>query len=251
MTNLKILEYFLNPLAEGYTLEKTIVLALIAIASTYLIYKALQKLKIRVDSKLAISVTPFVLFGSALRVLNDMGLLTSILFVTPNIYLLVFSIFFSVLLASKLLLKQQYYKLCFLIGFLLFSTTISLVELKNFRAIAIDFIIFLPFLLFFKKISWKAENKLVALLQIFDGTTSYSAINFFGYEEQHFLPSLLIAYFAPQAFILLKILAVIFALLYLDKHVKNKNERNYIKLLIGVLALATSTRDLLRVAALA
>ncbi len=246
----KVISYFLDPFAEGYTLEKTITLGLIALAFIYVIYELLKKMKIKVDRRFAIALFPYIVFGSALRVWQDAGIVNSILFTTPNIYLLVFFVFFTTLVFSWYLMREKYYKITSLFGIVLASIALANIEIVNYVMPILDFAVFLPIALILYKIRWSKENKIVAGAQIFDGTTTYLAIKFFGYSEQHFVPSVLISLVAPEIFPLIKIIAVLILLYYLDRFVENKDERNYTKALIATLALATSIRDLLRVSAL-
>ncbi|MEM5855484.1 MAG: DUF63 family protein, partial [Candidatus Aenigmatarchaeota archaeon] len=92
----------------------------------------------------------------------------------------------------------------------------------------------------------KKENKAVFLTQIFDATVSFVGVNFFGYEEMHVLPNILIQNFGPISFIFFKALIVFLILFILDKIKGDEESKNFVKLLIAVLGASTGTRDALR-----
>jgi uncharacterized membrane protein len=77
---IKILNYFLNPYEEGYTIEKTLVFALLFVVLAFVIYKVLKKLKIKVDRRSIIATLPFIFLGSSLKVIVDNGIIKK-----PNI----------------------------------------------------------------------------------------------------------------------------------------------------------------------
>jgi uncharacterized membrane protein len=93
-------------------------------------------------------------------------------------------------------------------------------------------------------VKWSKENKIVTGLQMFDATTTFVALNYFSYWEEHVLPRFIINLSGtPFSFIILKIIAVVLILLGIDKYSKDKEFNNYIKLIIGILGAATGLRD--------
>ena len=247
-------EYFCG--VNGYNAWNYTAFGLTLLLFVYLIFKLLKKLKIKIDEKLALSISPFILFGSSVRVLKDAGILTSCAFQTPGIYFITFSIAFSIILISNFLQKRygiKYYKLTFLSGLFLASPFLGLLKYKNFIGIGYVLLYFLPWLIILKIIPWLLENKIVLSLHLFDATTTYISIHFSGilwnieYIEQHPIPT----YFmnltgTPFSFVLLKFFIVSLTLLFIDRYSKEKDFNNYLKLLIGILGAATGTRDFLR-----
>jgi len=84
---------------------------------------------------------------------------------------------------------------------------------------------------------------------MFDASNTFVAVNFFNYFEQHVLPGFFISNFSPFSFVVLKAVVVISVLLLLDKYSDDREFNNYLKLIIGILGAATSTRDFIRIAA--
>jgi uncharacterized membrane protein len=241
------LKFLAKPAIEtGYTWDKTLIYGIILIVAVFLIFKMLKKLKVKIDGKFSLSIFTFVLFGGVLRVLRDLGILTSFLFATPYIYLLVASITILTLLISLLLERKfgiSYHKLIFLTGFILFS--IAVAEISKFDFIRAVYVLtfFFPFLIFISLIKWSKANKAVTLIQTLDGITTFVSINFFGYGEQHILPSFIIQTFGTFTFPLIKIIAIVLALILIDKFFEDREMKNFVKLCIAILAGGTSTRD--------
>lgn len=247
----KLVEYFLQPKASGYDVPKTLTYALVLVVAVYGLYLLLKKLGVKSDFRLALAVSPYVVLGSAVRVLEDAGTLPdSFLFVTPMIYVLIFGVTFIVLLASLLAERKfgmPYYKPAFLTGVLILPFALGLLPAANLQAAVPVMLFFAPWLLVFKSIKWNGANKAVASLQMFDSTTTAVAMQFFGYGEQHVLPTAVIGAFGPFAFVLLKLVAVVAILVTIDKVSAGRSESkefaNYLKLVIGILGAATGTRD--------
>jgi uncharacterized membrane protein len=250
---MSLLDYFLYPQTSGYDVPKTLLYGVVLVIAAYLIYKLLKKLKVKVDRRLAVAVAPYVVFGSATRVLVDSGIFNSYFLVTPGIYFLVTSIVISLLFLSIVLDKKKnipYFKTLFISGVLLSSFPISFVRPVNFYAALVVAFLFAPWPLILKFVKWKNENKFVTMLHMFDATTTFTAMSFFGYYEQHVLPSFIIGLSHPAIFILAKAVVVVSSLIAIDKFSSDKEFNNYIKLCIGILGAATGARDFLRLVAM-
>jgi len=252
--------YFVNTIVlnQGYNPINTTVYATILVVAAYLIYRALNKLKIKVDKRLGISIIPFIIFGSSLRVTVDAGIFSSFLFITPLIYVFIFAITFIVLNVSLFLEKKSktkfpYYKTMFLVGsalalipLVILATGASPGSSFNVNAMLLVLGFYVPWPALFYIIKWKDSSKAVASVQMFDATNTFVSLNFFGYGEQHFVPNIFISFFGPSSFIVVKAIVVIAALVLIDRYSKDKQFNNYLKLVIGILGGATSTRDFLR-----
>jgi len=254
-----ILDYFLHPKKTGYDVQKTLVYAIVLIAAVYGLYELLKRLKVRIDRRLAVGVAPYVVFGGALRVLQDAGVVDSYFcyfFVTPGIYVFVFSVMFAVLLLSLFIERRigvPYFKTLFTVGCFL-ATAMVLLPFRNFYGMLIVLVLFAPWLAAFRLLKWGAANKWVSLLHIFDATTTSVALHFFGFYEQHVVPTLFIELFGPFSFIALKVAAIVIILLLIDKFGgksgKDKEFEDYLKLVIGILGGATACRDFMALAVL-
>jgi len=249
-----LINYFIYPYKTGYDVPKTLIYAIVLILVAYLIYKLLKKLKIKIDRRLVVAVSPYVILGGILRVLQDSGILTSALVITPGIYFFVFLITLVILLFSLVIEKKkgvQYFKTMFILGLIFVSFSLPFVEMINFKGAITILTLFLPWIAIFYIIKWKLENKIVSLIHLFDGTTTFVALNFFGYAEQHVLPTFLFKFLPPVSFIFLKLIIVVTILVLIDRFCKDKEFKNYLKLIIGILGGSTGTRDFIRLLALA
>jgi uncharacterized membrane protein len=244
----EVLGYFLAPIKTGYTFEKTAVFALVLVIAAYLIFLLLKKLKIKIDRRLAAAVAPYVVFGGVLRVLKDLGIVASYWFVTPGIYFFVSLSVISVLFISIILekkLKISYFKTLFLFGLLVLSFATGLINPSNFYGFILVLVSYLPWIAFFSVLKkWSLTNRITTLLQLFDATTTSVAMKFFGYGEQHVVPTAFINLIGdPFSFVILKMVGVVLALVLIDKFSDDKEFNNYLKLCIAILGGATGTRD--------
>jgi len=245
-------EFFLKPIEMnlGYNPINTLVYALIIIGLTYFTFGFLKKMKIKIDQKLAISIFPFVIFGSSVRVLEDSNLISGYLFVSPMIWIIFF--FFTFLIFSLGIFFERklglpYYKSTFIIGFILFALTLGLFQFRNLSGFFHTLLWFLPWIIFLKFIKWSPENKIITGAHMLDAIATFVSIDFFNYSEQHFLPRFIIGFFNTGfSFVILKFIVVVSVLVLLDKYLDDKSLKNAIKIVIFILGLVTGTRDLLR-----
>jgi len=249
--------YFIAPIiyAQGYNSINTSVYAVTFVIAAYLIFKLLKKINVKIDRKLVLAITPFVVIGSLFRVLYDAGFVTSQLFVSPSIYFVVFAITIIILFVSLFIQKRfkiGYHKTMFVTGLMIAAVTVGLFEVRNAAGAAIDIGIFLPIVIVLYFAKWGIENKIVLSLQMFDATTTFTSLQFFNYREQHVLPNVFINALGlgPISFIPLKAIAVVIVLILIDKYSDDKQFANYLKILIGILGAATSLRDFTRLVAL-
>jgi uncharacterized membrane protein len=242
-------QYFLT---QGYNPVNTTVYAFVFVVAAYFIFKILNKLKLKVDRKLAIGIAPFVLMGSIFRVLDDAGILSGFLFFTPGIYFFIFAVTIVALLASLFIQKKfkiNYYKIMFLAGLVVDAIALNFLHFVNFYAAFVDIAFYFPWPVFFYLIKWNDANKIVASVQMFDANTTFVSLQFFNYQEQHVVPNIFINLFSPVSFIVVKAAAVIAVLILIDKFAEDKEFANYLKLIIAILGGATSFRDFTRLVA--
>ena len=251
-------KYFADPIlfGGGYNPYNTLAYAALFVAFLYLIFKIIEKLNVRVDREFLVAMFPFVVLGSLLRTLEDKTHVSYFL-KTPFIYFLITAAVLLLLVASLLIerkLKVPYFLILLSAGVfaclvvakrfvlaetlpLLFSASLSLATLcmlmlagrwKKFKMLSL-------------------ENILLIATHVFDASTTYAAVKFFNYGEQHVLANFLISAFGAESLFLLK-LAVLLPLLYvIDREMKNRDERNFVKFAIFVLGFAPGTRNLLTV----
>jgi len=241
------IEQLLWPKQMGYTFESTLLYSIILIIAIYLIYKLLKRLNVKIDQRLAIAVSPYVALASTIRSLEDARFFSSYWFVTPGIYFFIAFIFFTVFLISIILERKKimnYHKPSFLIGILILSFMLANLQITNYSGILLVFLFFLPWPIIFYLIKkWKVENRIVSSLHMFDANATFVSMNFFGYKEQHILPTYVINIFGPYSFVILKLVTIVAILMAIDKFSNDREFNKYLKICIGILGAATGLRD--------
>jgi len=89
-------------------------------------------------------------------------------------------------------------------------------------------------------------NFSLILVHLFDASTTFTAIQFFGYGEKHVLANFLMHFIGPSAMFIIKIAFVPTVLYYLDKFVEEKQLNGFLKFIVLVLGLGPGTRNLIR-----
>lgn len=251
----KIIE---NVFYSGYTLFNTLIYGIILIVILYLIIKLFDKLDI--DSKSIIySLIPFIFIGSCTRALVDNGVFPlNVFLITPGIYFVVgiaaiISLIISVLIWRKYDIDYRY--TIFLIGILL-----AIIPLVNIQHINVEIIlqIMIPWILIVAIFAfigryWKLyRNKInlsILAVHVFDATTTFIAVDFYNYQEQHVLPGFLYDLSSTAITMYpLKIVAITLALYLIDEYIDDENINGLLKLTVFVLGLAPGLRNCLTMA---
>lgn len=247
---------FLQPMCHYYTLEATIAYGLILVLAVFGTYKLLQALRIKINRQLAFALIPFALFGGSARALRDHGFYQGYLFCSPLIYFLVFvialvSLLFAIAIQKKF--KFQYHKSMFVVGSLLLLYNISMISINNWFGFSVIIVltIFWAALFFgshklFPKLL-SLENSGIMVSHLFDASSTFTALTFFGYYEQHVLPNFLINLSGPWIMFPLKIFVVLPILLIIDRYSEDRQFSSFLKIIILILGLALGTRDFLTV----
>jgi uncharacterized membrane protein len=263
-------EYFIDPILQGsgYNIINTSVYAIIFALAVIGVYKLLKKWNIIIDRRFWLGVFPYIILGSIWRTLQDAGILNNPLFVTPLIYIVVFAVAIITLIFSRGIAKlrpnflsfppvkrkqaqeptHNYYKLWSIIGFALVLASATFLQIQNpagFIIIGIFALWVIAVFVVRKFFQYSLDNTLLLLAHIFDATTTFVAIQFFGYYEQHVLAGSFISSIGAWSMYLLKIPVVILVLWVLDREAKG-SENAFIKLVILILGLAPGLRNFFR-----
>ncbi|WP_456416946.1 DUF63 family protein [Methanocaldococcus sp.] len=256
-----IYKYYIYPAeyATGYNIIQEITYGTILALALYLFYKALRKLNVNIDEKFAIPGIVFSVLIALIRALVDCGYIErSFLTITPGIVFLIGGFFILTILTTRIIFKDNYYKISAIIGLipLLYFIFIFLQHLKHFEVI-LYIIILVGFFYYLIKYLDKILNlnifqskidSYVIIGQLIDASATTIGIGLYGYWEQHPIPRFLMEHFGVYAFIPFKLLVVLVILYILNKEVDDINIRNIIKLCIMALGLAPGLRDLFRMA---
>jgi uncharacterized membrane protein len=251
-------ENFLTPLCRYYTPAATLTYGLILVAAVAGLYKLLQKLRIKIDRNFFIGLLPFIIYGGWTRALRDhgLGIYQQWWWCSPPIYILITGIALTTLGAGIILQKYtkiKYYQVWLVVGTALLIYNASLTAITNWYAVGMILglvgiwaAIFFGFH-YFKPKLLSLPNAGIIVAHLLDASASFTAIQFFGYYEQHVLPGFLIGLTGPWIMFPLKIIVVLAVLLAIDKYSNDKFFNNFLKIVILILGLALGMRDFLTV----
>jgi len=271
-----IYRYYINPIIEdsGYNLVNTITWAIILGIAIFVILKILNKLDIKADWNFSKAIFPYIVAGSTLRVMEDsekIDLPFYYIFITPNIYVLMFIITILLLMIFVRLHKSGYidnWKMGFAAVGILWSL-INLGILLSVENIVDPGILITVFLLgsgitliiyiIFKKTGYTLFNKPVNITilwaHLLDASSTFIGVDFgvnsLTYEEKHVVPTFLIDLTGTASIMFpLKILIFIPVIYILDTQFEQDDEserlKDLMKLIIIILGLAPAIRNTIR-----
>jgi uncharacterized membrane protein len=265
----------IDGITPGYNVVSTITYGIILVLSLFLIYKIFIKLSLKIDGKFFVSISPFIILGPALRVMEDAGFFDKpfvYLFISPFIYIflgilvfllviigyyvdkirktkimnyVVFIPGFSALCISAYLLSSVNWKYPNAVMFILCTTLVA--------SIASFFILFLLEKKYEKlSVYLLGSNVLLFFAHFLDASATFVGTDFYNYAEKHPLPAFLInlsgtgAVMYPLKFILIFLVIYVLDITY-KKEIKDKTLAGLIKICIFILGLAPGVRDMLRI----
>lgn len=259
--------FFVDPILNrgGYNPINTIVYLIILLAiAFFVIYPILNKRKVRFDSVFGFALLGFILWGSSMRILEDIGffprsanpLEAGFYLITPGIWILVGLTTLAALLLARWLgnrANQNENSIFALIGLLLAAPFViwNLFNFQNGEGVAwiIGLWVFLFAIVWafthFTKNDWFAKDRLSQLAyagQSLDGIATFVAIKGFGFSEQHVISAGVLS-IHPVLFPLIKIVLVLLIIKILHDEKMDENLKGFLKILLLVIGLAPGLRD--------
>lgn len=259
----------------SYNIVDTITYAIVLGISLFWVLKLLVKLKVQIDARFLISITPYVIAGSSLRVLEDSKFFISplkYLFVTPLIYFFMFAVTISMLaIAIDLERKGKIRDYHTLFGYAgavwaFFNIAMLIVYdgiVNPVPAAAIFFLgITMTGIVYFisRKINFllltDKVNISILFTHLLDASSTFIGMDWLNYYEKHVVPTFFIdlaGKFTSHPSIVmipLKLIVFIPVLYVLDNDFKTEKEKKLIglmKLTILVLGLSPAVRNTLRI----
>ena len=264
--------YYIYPITHdtGYNPVNTLTWALVLVACLFLTFKLLKMLRIEINERFIAAVSPYIIAGAILRVLEDAALVIpplSYLFITPLIFFLVFGcclavLILSVNLARSGLLKGHEFTLVFaLIGLLWCSGALTiLLWTQPLAALWVPFAVCgiagvvlcaLYLLARARGIQFLTARLNLAVVgaHLLDAASSVIGIDLFGYTGKHVLEGLIVKYTGTAAGMFPLKLGILLPVLYLLETQVTGEERelkNLILLALLVIGLAPAVRNTLR-----
>ncbi len=233
-----------------------ILLALACIA----VYKTLVKYRVRFDEYFVMGNVPYIVFGSAIRVVEDAGFIAPpvcYLFMSPFIYMVVFAVAFPVFLLSLKFRRENYWIHYGSFGVLLAVSTLIFLfthlKVVNWWVLPSALGMATAFLIAYAAVTSRFCRRMfnrlscaVFFSQMLDGSATFLGITFLGYWEMHVIPRLLISMFGAWIMLPLKVVVFTAVLYILDTVEESENLVNFVKFVLIVLGLAPGLRDALR-----
>lgn len=272
-----IYKYYISGIVEDapYNPVDTLTYAILLGISLFGILKLLKKLDVEIDTRFIASVTPYVLAGSSLRVLEDAGIFAPplrYLFITPIIYFFMFAITVTLLSLSIMLARRgkikDYHVFFGSAGMAWTCVNIAALvmahRVENAAAAAAILILGTAATLLVYLVSRGINFTLltgrlnISLLfaHLLDASSTFVGMDWLGYYEKHVAPTFFINlagnYISHPSMVMypLKLLVFIPVLYVLDNKFNADEERKLIaamKLAILVLGLSPATRNMLRI----
>lgn len=264
-------EYYIDPILHdsGYNIVNTVTWAVVLGICVFLVIALLRRMKVNINEKLTVSIIPFILAGSSLRVIEDTGVLQqplAYLFITPNIYFLVFAITMCFLVIAKavaniinrdtLTIFAFFGSIWFIfnMGYLLYLKDIVHLWVPIFVLLSASGLVFVLYHIF-RRIGLPGfcdkVNLSIIGVHLMDASSTFSGVDFLGYYEKHVVPAFLID-LTNTAMVMypLKLLIFLPIIYVLDTQFNeddtSKTLASFLKLVIITLGLAPACRNTIR-----
>lgn len=264
--------YYIDPIVfdTGYNPVNTITWAILLGVFLFGVIKLFKKLNISINDRFILSVIPFILAGSSLRVVEDADIFNApvnYLLITPIIYFIVFAITILILIFSKWLYDigkiKDYHTLFASIGSIWFIINLSLLlYFENIVQFYVPFLVLVAATLLtfivYKIIKYIGSELLstklnftILWVHLLDASSTIVGIDLLGYYEKHVVPSYLIN-LTNTALVMypLKLLIFIPVIYILDSYFnedsESRNLKTFVKMVILILGLAPACRNTIR-----
>ncbi len=264
-------KYYISGIVNdsSYNPVDTVTYAILLGLSIFGVLRLLEKLKVEIDTKFIIAVTPYVLAGSSLRVLEDSNIFTPpwrYIFITPIIYFLIFGVTVALLALAVALERKG--KIKDYHGFFGYAGVtwavinvailLAIRDIKNPVPAAAILILGVLSTSVVYLVSWKINftlltdrlNISILFTHLLDASSTFIGMDWFGYYEKHVVPTFFIGlaenYTGHPSLVMypLKLLVFIPVLYMLDHKfdiVKEKKLIHLMKFAILVLGLSPAT----------
>ena len=243
---------------SGYTVFNTVVYTLILLVFVLAIIRMFRKIEIDPIS-IMFPLIPFIFLGSSTRALVDNGIFPKTVFlITPGLYILIGLVTIAALCFSVFLYNRKdidYRITLFLIGLVLIIP--NLIFIPHINAVPIFYVLAIwifttliffalsYFITFFKD----KVNLAILSAHLFDASSTFVAVEFFNYTEQHVLANALYQQFHTSLTMFpMKIIVIVAVLWIIDQYFDDETIKSLLKLTVFVLGLAPGLRNILTLA---
>jgi len=252
-----------NYFFSGYTVFNTIIYGIILVIAIFGIIKLFEHYNIN-PTDLIFPLIPFVFLGSGVRALVDNGIYPyNWALITPGIYFIVGGTAIATLLFSIYLQRWKNIDFKYTIFFVgIIIAAINLINIHQLNLIVIVqilivcgvfmgmFIISGKFWPLFTINSFNGKiNLSIISAHLLDASTTFIAVDYYGYFEQHVLPSSIYNITGTAITMFpLKIIVISLGLYLIDRHIDDEIIAGALKLAIFILGFAPGVRNFLSLA---
>ena len=240
---------------SGYTIFNTVVYSLILVLFIIAIIKMFEKIEIDPQS-IIFSLIPFIIWGSSTRALVDNGIYPKTVFlITPGLYILVGLTTIAALLLSLFIYNRKnidYIYTLFFIGVILAIPNLTLIPHLNIQAMTYVIAAWLITTCIFICIGFAWDlfkdriNLSIISAHMFDASSTFIAVDFFNYSEQHVLSNAIYSLTDTGfSMYILKIIVIVAVIYIIDQYIEDQTAKGLLKLAVFVLGLAPGMRNFL------
>ena len=264
--------YYVDPIIydSGYNPVNTITWALVLGICIFGVVRLLERIKVTINERFILSVMPFVVAGSSLRVIEDAGVFRpplQYLFITPTIYFVVFAVTVMCLLGSRWLKNagqvKDFYATFAAFGTIWFAANILvLLYVENIVHPYLPVLILgggtlIAFIVYklteyggFALLSNRL-NLSILWVHLLDASSTIVGIDMLGYYEKHVVPAYLIDLTGTAIVMYPLKLAIFLPVMYLldtqfDEDDESQTLKTFVKIVIIVLGLSPACRNTIR-----
>jgi uncharacterized membrane protein len=265
--------YYIHPITHdtGYNPVNTLTWALVLVVCLFLTLKLLKKIGIEIDHRFIAAVSPYIVVGACLRVMEDAELVSppvSYLLITPLIFFLIFFCCVAILILAvrvsrSIRIGDSDYTLIFgLIGFIWLIANLMILLWKEdivfgwvlFAVIGISglfiSVIYAIAARFGLHFLTDRLNLTVLAAHLLDASSSFIGIDILGYTGKHVIEGLIVTYAGTAAGMYPLKLGILVPLLYLlgtqFTEEAESELKNLVLLALIVIGLAPAVRNTLR-----
>ena len=221
---------------SGYTIFNTVVYSIILVLFVIAIIKMFEKIEIDPKS-IMFSLIPFIIWGSSTRALVDNGIYPKTVFlITPGLYILVGLTTIAALLASIWLQKRKnidYRYSLFFIGLILTIPNLILIPHLNIKAMIYVILAWLIFTFIFICVGFAWDlfkdkiNLSIISAHMFDASSTFIAVDFFKFTEQHVLSNALYSLTDTSfSMYILKIIVIVAVIYIIDQYIEDETAKS-------------------------
>ncbi len=270
-------KYYINGIVNdtSYNMVDTLTYAIILGISLFGVLRLLERFKVKIDARFILSVTPYIVAGSALRVLEDSKIFSpplQYLFITPPIYFLMFAVTVGILAIALTLERKgkikDYHKffgwagviwailnIAALFVFDVVTYPVPAAAIISLGIIITGIIYFISSRINFTLLTDKV-NISILFVHMLDASSTFIGIDWINYYEKHVVPTFFIDFasnFTSHPSLVmypLKLFIFVPVLYMLDNKFETEGERKLVglmKLTILVLGLSPAVRNTLRI----